>query len=114
MPIISTRTTNVELTSRRRELLNRKLWTVAKVLPNTEDAHFDVVIRQHRSKITGDQFCLSVKLTTPQGSYMTVATAHTFRGAVSKVRSVLKRQLAERSKERRHLQSWQIQEMQMA
>jgi hypothetical protein len=52
-------------------------------------------MREHKRKAIGRQFYLSVKLSTPEQCYITVAIASRFGGVVSHARKVLKRQLTD-------------------
>ena len=99
VPLLSTRTTNVELTPKRRDLLKDKLFPLTRYINDTSIAYFDVVIRQERSKVSGDQFYVSVKLATTTNRYVGVSVGSTLNAALLEVRDTLRRQLCE-SKDR--------------
>lgn len=111
---MSTRTTNVELSPKRHAVLKQKLFSLARLLPSDAQVYFDVVVRHEHSKVSGDSINLSVKLTTSEGTFMTVAIAKSFRGAVNQARLTLRRQLAERSRVRQSVPSlWQARSVQI-
>jgi len=95
------RTTNVELTPKRRLFLHHKYASLCRLLPADSYVHYEVVMRQTHSKTSGDHYTLSVTLETVIGNYMAVSTARSFRTAVNQTRLILKRQVVERNKVRR-------------
>lgn len=116
VPLLSTRTTNVELTPKRRDLLKTKLFPLCRYLgEDASIAYFDVVIRYERSKVSGDQFYVSVKLSTPTNRYMAVSIAPHLERALLESRNTLKRQLSEqRKKDIRTQPAWSFRPVQLA
>lgn len=98
VPTISTRTTNVELNEDRRVLITQKLLPLGRYVTEPGLMHIDLVMRQLKYRSTGSQYYLSVKVTTSDKSYMTVAIARRFGVAVTQASDVLKRQLIEQSR----------------
>lgn len=115
VPLLSTRTTNVELTPKRRDLLKTKLFPLCRYLGTTSVAYFDVVIRHEHSKSSGDQFYVSVKLTTTEQRYLSVSTAASLQRALVETRDILKRQLREqRARSRQTVPHWSFEAVQLA
>ena len=115
VPLLSTRTTNVELTPKRRDLLKTKLFPLCRYLGDTSIAYFDVVIRKEHSKSSGDQFHVSVKLSTPDSRYISDSHATHLQRAIIETRDALKRQLREkRARDRQIAPHWSFDAVQIA
>lgn len=115
VPLLSTRTTNVELTPKRRDLLKTKLFPLCRYVGDTSVAYFDVVIKQQHAKTDGDRFYVSVKLSTPENRYLAAADAPHLQRALVEVRDTLKRQLREqRTRERQAASHWSFDAVQIA
>ena len=93
-PIIHTKATNVELNEERKDLIARRLAPLARLLYGQGEIKVDVVLRRTRSRLTGDMYFVSVKLSTPQNSYMAVsAKAHLGR-ALTTAREMLRKSIS--------------------
>ncbi len=93
IPNISTRATNVELTDERRSLISRRLSPLARFLVHEDEVNIDVVMRSIRARLGGDMFYISVKVTTPNDVYVTVAQGRQLGVALTKARETLRRSI---------------------
>lgn len=93
VPIIRTRTTNVELTNAQRATIIKKLTPLGRYLPADEQAEIDVALRFERHRFGGSKYYVSVKLATSTDTYYAVAIESRMEKALSKTRDILKRVL---------------------
>lgn len=115
VPLLSTRTTNVELTPKRRDLLKGKLFPLTRYMRDTSIAYFDVLVRQESKDDIDHQFYLSVKLSTTTSRYIAVSVAGQFEQALLDVRDTIKRQLQQDTARGRYAKSdWSFDEVQIA
>jgi len=98
-PIISTRTTNVELAKQQQTLLAQTLLRLSRCNSQPGPIHFDVVIRQEPQSTDTNHYFVSVKCSTAHSSYITIATASRFEKAVKQVYVALKSQLQETARQ---------------
>lgn len=103
VPTLSTRTTNVELMEDRRVFISQNFLTLGNYVVDPSAMHIDLVMRQQRHKLVGSHYYLSVKVTTADKSYMTVAISTRFNATILRARNVLKKQLLETSESRYRL-----------
>lgn len=94
LPTINTRATNVELTDERRSLITRKLAPLARFLVHEGEVSIDVVMRRIRTRLGGTMYYLSVKVTTPSGAYLAVASETHLAKALTKVRETLRKSIS--------------------
>ena len=94
IPKIHTRATNVELTDTIKSLISRKLNPLARFLVHESDVQIDVVMRGVRSRFGGDVYHVSVKVTTPTNTYISVATERHIAKALTKTRETIRRTIS--------------------
>lgn len=95
VPTISTRTTNLELTKERKVLLMNQLRALQYCVSDSKALHIDIVMRRHQRSAFGQQYFLSVKVTSGGHSYITVAISGSFARAIAKAVRTLRKQLIE-------------------
>ncbi len=93
VPLLSTRTTNVELTSERRDLLKQKLFPLTRLVSGAELAHYDVSLRRNITEGQKDHYIVTARLATTSTRYTGTVAAPTYARAVILVRDMLKRQI---------------------
>lgn len=93
---------NVELTKERSDLITHKLAPVARLVPDSDDTHFDVVIRKSDNRWMGERYCVSVRLSTASEKYYAIANEAYLERAFSKVREDLRRSISKTYKSKEH------------
>ncbi len=93
-PIINVRAVNVELTRERKDLIMHRLAPLARLVAESGDVNFDVVIRKMSRRFMGDKFCVSVRMTTPSNKFYAVAGEYYLNKSLSRVRDDLRRSIS--------------------
>ena len=85
---------DVELTKERRSVITQKLAPLARLLPNAKQVEFDVVIRKIYKTWGGERYCVSVRLSTEEDKYYSIATEPYLEKSFSKVREELRKTIS--------------------
>jgi len=93
-PTITVKAMNVELNKERNDLITRRLAPIARLLPESNDVHFDVVIRKVDTSWMGERYCVSVRLKAASETYYAISNETYFERCFARVRDELRRSIS--------------------
>jgi len=100
-PTITAKAMNVELTKERNSLITQKLAPLARLVPESDEVDFDVVIRKVSKSWMGERYCISVRMSTASEKYYAITSEPYMEKALVRVREDLRKSISKhyRSKE---------------
>lgn len=93
---------DVELDKERSEFITQKLAPLARLVPESNMVSFDVVVRKVKRNWRGEQYCVSVRMSTQDKKYYAIANETYLEKAFSKVRNELRKAISKSYKSKEY------------
>lgn len=93
-PTIKIKAVNVELTTELKNKITQKIGPLARLVAEPGDVTIDVVLRRMKQTWSGDQYCVSVRMSTAGKKYYAVAGEAYLSRSLIKVRDDLRRSVS--------------------